>query len=75
MREKAAGARAPAGGLGVGEGRSLLQDKQLSGDQLAWQELVASCEGNALALRVVEREALHDHASAIRATWHPDVPR
>jgi len=40
-------------GLRVEDGRALLSDKQLDGDEAAWQALVGHCGGNGLALRVV----------------------
>ena len=45
--------RLQLGGLGVREGRVLLGDKQLTGDQQAWANLVARFGGNGLALKVV----------------------
>jgi WD40 repeat protein/transcriptional regulator with XRE-family HTH domain len=54
------------GGLGADDGRNLLQDKQLSGDDLAWQQLVARYEGNALALRVVGARIRELFGGAIR---------
>ena len=41
------------GGLGVEDGRALLRDKQLDGDETAWQALIQRYGGNGLALRVV----------------------
>ena len=41
------------GGLGVEDGRALLRDKQLDGDEAAWQALVQRYGGNGLALKVV----------------------
>src|SRR5438270_1781710 len=41
------------GGLGVGEGQVLLADKQLSGTDEDWAELIARFGGNGLALKVV----------------------
>jgi WD40 repeat protein len=41
------------GGLGVDDGRALLSDKGLDGDEAAWQMLVARCGGNGLALKMV----------------------
>jgi WD40 repeat protein/transcriptional regulator with XRE-family HTH domain len=40
-------------GLPVEDGRALLSDKQLDGDDAAWQALVGHCGGNGLALKVV----------------------
>jgi hypothetical protein len=40
-------------GLGVEEGRALLFDKRLEGDEAAWRALVERCGGNGLALKVV----------------------
>ena len=41
------------GGLGAREGRALLADKQLSGSDPEWTELIARLSGNGLALKVV----------------------
>src|SRR5438445_729653 len=41
------------GGLGVAEGQVLLADKQLSGDEEDWADLVFRFGGNGLALKVV----------------------
>jgi WD40 repeat protein len=41
------------GGFGVHDGRTLLQDKGLVGDDAAWQALVGRYGGNGLALKVV----------------------
>ncbi|MBV9173325.1 MAG: NACHT domain-containing protein, partial [Chloroflexi bacterium] len=41
------------GGLSVADSRSLLIDKQLSGDEVGWAHLVARYGGNSLALKVV----------------------
>lgn len=41
------------GGLGVREGRTLLADKQLSGSDAEWSDLVGRFGGNGLALQVV----------------------
>jgi hypothetical protein len=41
------------GGLDVPEGRALLADKHLTGDERAWGSLVARYGGNGLALRLV----------------------
>src|SRR6185436_9932731 len=40
-------------GFGTDDGRALLDDKQLDGDDAAWQALVERYGGNGLALRVV----------------------
>jgi WD40 repeat protein len=40
-------------GLGVEDGRAMLSDKRLDGDEAAWGALVAYCGGNGLALKVV----------------------
>jgi WD40 repeat protein/transcriptional regulator with XRE-family HTH domain len=40
-------------GLPVEDGRALLNDKRLDGDDASWQALVAHCGGNGLALKVV----------------------
>jgi WD40 repeat protein/transcriptional regulator with XRE-family HTH domain len=40
-------------GLPVEDGRTLLSDKELDGDDAAWQALVERCGGNGLALKVV----------------------
>ena len=63
-REEPVGARAAAGGarpgpdlrlsgLPVEDGRALLSDKRLDGNEEAWQALVGHCGGNGLALKVV----------------------
>ena len=41
------------GGLGVEDGRALLDDKRLDGDETAWPALIHRYGGNGLALRVV----------------------
>jgi hypothetical protein len=41
------------GGLGVREGRVMLADKQLAGDDDAWAGLIGRYDGNGLALKVV----------------------
>jgi len=40
-------------GLRVEDGRALLSDKRLDGNDAAWQALVGHCSGNGLALKVV----------------------
>jgi WD40 repeat protein len=40
-------------GLGPEDGRAMLRDNRLDGDDAAWQALVEHCGGNGLALRVV----------------------
>jgi transcriptional regulator with XRE-family HTH domain len=40
-------------GFGVEDGRALLNDKRLDGNEAAWQALVGQCGGNGLALKVV----------------------
>jgi hypothetical protein len=50
------------GGLGVAEGRALLADKQLTGAEHDWANLVAQFGGNGLALKVVGE-------SCSRASW------
>jgi len=40
-------------GLPVEDGRALLSDKRLDGDDAAWQELIGHCGGNGLALKLV----------------------
>ena len=40
-------------GLGDEDGRALLSDKQLVGDEATWQALVRHCGGNGLALKIV----------------------
>lgn len=46
------------GGLGSAEGRALLRDKGLRGDDAAWESLVARYGGNGLALKIVG-ESIH----------------
>jgi len=41
------------GGLGVEDGRTLLRDKHLEGDETTWPALIQQYDGNGLALRVV----------------------
>src|SRR5712691_2413900 len=41
------------GGLGVAEGRVLLADKQLSGNDEDWLDLIGRFGGNGLALKLV----------------------
>jgi WD40 repeat protein/transcriptional regulator with XRE-family HTH domain len=41
------------GGFGTDDGRTLLRDKQLDGDEDTWRALVARYDGNGLALKVV----------------------
>ena len=41
------------GGLSAADARKLLSDKQLQGDELAWERLVFQYGGNGLALKVV----------------------
>jgi transcriptional regulator with XRE-family HTH domain len=41
------------GGFGADDGRALLHDKQLDGDECAWRALVERYGGNGLALKVV----------------------
>ena len=40
-------------GLGVDDGRAILRDKTLDGDDASWQLLVARCGGNGLALKMI----------------------
>jgi transcriptional regulator with XRE-family HTH domain len=50
------------GGLGQEAGRALLQDRELVGDEAAWDTLIAHYNGNPLALRMVGG----DHRRGIR---------
>jgi WD40 repeat protein/transcriptional regulator with XRE-family HTH domain len=55
------------GGLGVQESRALLSEKQLSGSDAAWAELVGRYAGNGLALKIVAESIRQVFASDIDA--------
>jgi hypothetical protein len=60
-------------GLGVNEGRALLEHRNLVGDEAAWQALVARCAGNPLALQVVGKTAATVFGGDIAAFLAQDV--
>jgi WD40 repeat protein/transcriptional regulator with XRE-family HTH domain len=60
-------------GLDVDEGRTLLQDKWLEGDEAAWRELVGRFSGNGLALKVIGETIRELFGGEIR-TYLDEIP-